>query len=124
MVRSGGGRWHIGSDNFTNSSKIPRFAHLLYSYQELYEILKTNYDPNIYDFYQISKLILNGSKEANLNHLFLEDYRFFFGNSQFKEKKFSVLSSVQLTEDEKKALGEKYPNSDNAAVSICFLGKK
>lgn len=58
----GGGRWHIGSDNFTNSSRVPRFAHLLCGYQDLYKILLTNYDPKMYDFYQISKMILNGSK--------------------------------------------------------------
>lgn len=83
---AGGSRWNIGKDNFTNSSKIPRFAHLLYDYQQLYEILQANYDNTKYDFFSISNLILNGRKEAYLNQLCFEDYHFLWKQAHLKKK--------------------------------------
>lgn len=119
-----GSKWHIGADNFSNSRIIPSFAHLLMGYEELYQILKDNYEESQIDFFEKTKEILLGRKETSLNHLFFEDYQFFMKNTLFRYKNISKLNCVKLTDDELSKLQKRYPNNSFDAVSIALYGKK
>ena len=103
-----------------NNISLPKWAHLLYSEEEIKEILLKEYNE------EAAKRISHAIFHSNfLNRLFYDDYKFIVENSKFNILEFRDWhESIYPAADIQKILESKYNKQNFSTVSIKLLLEK